>query len=65
VPIETLPGWLQAFVRVNPITILTTAVRGLMHGSSTAGEVTLVLIVSAGLVVVFGPLTMVAYRRER
>ena len=29
----TMPGWVQAFVKVNPITHLTDASRGLMHGT--------------------------------
>jgi len=29
VPVESLPGWLQAFVNVNPISILVSGVRGL------------------------------------
>jgi ABC-type multidrug transport system permease subunit len=31
VPVDTMPGWLQAFVNGNPISILATAVRGLFH----------------------------------
>jgi ABC-2 type transport system permease protein len=54
----TMPGWLQAFVGVNPITHLVTATRGLMHGSVTAAEIGIVLAMSAALVAVFGPLTM-------
>ena len=64
VPPETLPGWLQAFVEVNPISVLVTALRGLMHGGSVASEIGIVLAVSAGLVAVFGPLTMAVYRRK-
>jgi len=64
VPPETLPGWLQAFVEVNPISILVTATRGLMHGVPVAGEIGIVLAISAGLVAVFGPLTMWVYRRK-
>jgi ABC-2 type transport system permease protein len=64
VPIETLPGWLQAFVRVNPISILTTAVRGLTHGRPVGGSITAVLLISAGLLAVFGPLTMYLYHRK-
>ena len=33
---STLPGWLEAFVDVNPISHLVTAVRGLMAGTSEA-----------------------------
>jgi ABC-2 type transport system permease protein len=64
VPPETLPSVLQAFVGVNPITILVTAMRGLVHGQAVGSEVGTVLAISAGLVAVFGPLTMVVYRRK-
>lgn len=64
VPPETLPGWLRAFVDVNPISILVTAMRGLMHGQPVGGEIAVVLVISAGLVAVFGPLTMLVYRRK-
>jgi ABC-2 type transport system permease protein len=61
---STMPGWLQSFVDVNPVTILVTATRGLMHGVAVGGEVAIVLAVSAGLVAVFGPATMLLYRRR-
>lgn len=64
VPVETMPGWLQAFVNVNPISTLTTAVRGLFHGSPAGGAIAGVLLISAGLVAVFAPLTMYLYRRK-
>jgi ABC-2 type transport system permease protein len=64
VPPETLPSVLQSFVGVNPITILVTAMRGLVHGQAVGGEIGTVLAISAGLVAVFGPLTMVVYRRK-
>jgi ABC-2 type transport system permease protein len=64
VPPETLPGWLKAFVDVNPISLLVTAIRGLMHGGSVSGEIGAVLLISAGLVAVFGPLTMWVYKRK-
>lgn len=64
VPPETLPGWLQSVVDVNPITILVTAMRGLIHGGDVATEIAVVLAISAGLVAVFGPLTVHAYRRH-
>jgi ABC-2 type transport system permease protein len=62
---ETMPGWLQAFVEINPITLVVTAVRGLMHGGVTAAEIGWVLLVSVLLVAVFAPLAMRQYRRER
>ena len=62
---KTMPGWLQAVVEVNPITHLTTVVRGLMHGSVPAGEIGWVLVSSVLLVAVFGPITMVLYRNKK
>ena len=62
---DTMPGWVQAFVKVNPISHLTTAARGLMHGTVDAGAIGWVLLWSVALVAVFGPLTMRIYGRER
>lgn len=60
----TMPGWLQAFVNVNPITHLVAAVRSLMGGAPDIGEIAWVLGSSAVLVVVFGALTMFRYNRK-
>jgi ABC-2 type transport system permease protein len=60
----TLPGWLEAFVDVNPISILTTACRGLMHGNAESGDILLVLAVAVGLTAVFAPLTSRLYRKR-
>ncbi len=61
---KTMPGWLQAFVDVNPVTHLVAAVRSLMEGDVDAGEVGWVLVASAVLVAVFGTLTMRLYNRK-
>ncbi|QNG19042.1 ABC transporter permease [Rhodococcus triatomae] len=60
----TMPGWLQSFVNVNPISSLVTTIRGLMAGSLELDQLTLVLGWCAGFVVVFGPLTMRLYNRK-
>jgi ABC-2 type transport system permease protein len=60
----TLPGWLEAFVGVNPISHLVTATRGLMAGAASAGDVALVLGEAAALTAVFAPLTVRLYRRR-
>jgi ABC-2 type transport system permease protein len=61
---NTMPGWLQAFVDVNPVSRLVTAVRGLMHGTATPSEVGWVLVAAALLTAVFAPLTMHLYRSK-
>ncbi|MGC4864915.1 ABC transporter permease [Micromonospora sp. DT53] len=62
---STMPGWIRAIVDVNPISHLATAVRGLVHGTVTAGQIGLVALSIGILLVVFGPLTMVLYRRRK
>jgi ABC-2 type transport system permease protein len=58
----TMPGWLRAFIGVNPISHVVTAVRGLMNGGATGGQIGWVLLASAALTAVFAPLTMHLYR---
>src|SRR5262249_60348063 len=36
VPVATMPGWLQAFAKANPITVITDALRALCLGGPTA-----------------------------
>lgn len=60
----TLPGWLQAFVKVNPITHLVGAVRGLTIGGPVAGQLGWTLLWMLGLLVVFVPLALRGYRRR-
>ena len=62
---DTMPGWVQVFVDVNPVTHLTDASRALMHGTGVGGSIGWVLLWSAGLFAVFAPLTMRQYNRER
>lgn len=61
---RTMPWWLEAAVGVNPITLLVTAVRGLMHGTARAEQVGWVLLSCAVLIAVFAPLTMHLYRTK-
>ncbi|GAA1421267.1 hypothetical protein GCM10009662_78630 [Catellatospora coxensis] len=61
VPTDTLPGWLQAWVKLNPVTDVMAAARGLMLGGPIAAPVTSTLLWSAALLAVFAPL---AYRRR-
>jgi len=60
---ETLPEWLEAVVDANPISHLATASRSLMAGSPDGSEIMIVLLVAAGLIAVFAPITTRLYRR--
>ena len=63
VPPETLPGPLEAFVDVNPVSVLATASRSLIAGEPDTRAVVVVLAVAAALAAVFAPLTTRLYRR--
>lgn len=67
VPIASMPGWLQAFANNQPVTIVIDALRTLALGSRTAGPMGPHLWESlawlAGILAVFAPLAVRAYRR--
>jgi ABC-2 type transport system permease protein len=60
----TMPGWLRAFVDVNPISLMTTALRGLMGGEATVGQVLAALIFPVLLTLILAPTTLWLYLRR-
>jgi ABC-2 type transport system permease protein len=60
----TMPDWLRAFVDVNPVSLMTTALRGLMGGGATLGQVALALIAPVALTAVLAPTTLWLYLRR-
>lgn len=64
VPAGSMPGWLQAFVKVNPMTYLTDATRALFVGGPASAPVVKSLLWALGIFVVFAPLAVQAYRRR-
>ncbi|MDL4817165.1 ABC transporter permease [Actinomadura opuntiae] len=64
VPTRTLPGWLRAWVKVNPVSHAVDACRGLLVGGPVAHQAMLTLVWSAAFLVVFAPLAVAAYRRH-
>jgi oleandomycin transport system permease protein len=61
---KTMPGWLQAWNHVNPITRLVDSMRGLMLGGPVQTNLLLTLAWMAALLVVFVPLALRAYKRR-
>jgi oleandomycin transport system permease protein len=59
----TLPGWLQAWVKVNPVTALTEASRGLVLGGPIATPAWHSFLWAIGITAVFAPLAVRRYRR--
>ncbi len=64
VPVETMPGWLQAFVKVNPVSHLVSAVRELANEGHLGVEVAWTLLAAAIVVLVMAPLTVRTYMRR-
>jgi oleandomycin transport system permease protein len=63
-PTKSMPGWLQAFVNVNPVSYLTEAERALLTGGPAATPVERSLLWAVGIFVVFAPIAVAAYRRR-
>jgi ABC-2 type transport system permease protein len=63
VPVATMPGWLQAFAEINPVTITVNALRALTLGGPTVRPVLEALAWIAGILLVFVPLAVNRYRR--
>jgi oleandomycin transport system permease protein len=61
---STMPGWLQAFVKVNPLSHLVSAVRGLMLGGPVGSQVGWTFAWCAILLAVFFPLALRGYIRR-
>lgn len=64
VPTDTMPGWLQAFVKVNPISHLVSAVRELANEGHAGLEVIWTIIAALVVVAVIAPLTVRGYMRK-
>ena len=54
----TLPGWLRAFVDVNPVTHLVTTARELMAGTTPGRQLGWILIACTVLTAIFAPLSV-------
>jgi ABC transporter DrrB family efflux protein len=72
VPLQTMPGWLQAWAKVNPVSIVVDAIRSLTLGGRISRAVDLgsqfthiwqALAWIVGILVVFVPLAVRRYRR--
>lgn len=60
----TMPGWLRAFVEVNPVSLMATAMRGLMAGQVTASQLGLALLAPVLLTLALAPVTLWLYRKR-
>lgn len=63
-PTHTMPGWLQAWVKANPVGHVMDASRGLLIGGPVSSALVTTLIWSVGIFAVFAPLAVLVYRRR-
>jgi len=63
VPISTMPGWLQAFAKNQPVTYVIDTMRALALGGPAAANLWKSIAWMAGIFIVFVPLAVRAYRR--
>jgi ABC-2 type transport system permease protein/oleandomycin transport system permease protein len=63
VPIESMPGWLQAFANNQPVTYVVNSMRAMALGGPLAADLWKSIAWLAGIFIVFVPLAVRAYRR--
>lgn len=63
VPVQSMPGWLQAFANNQPISIVVNAARALIDGGPASSYVIKAVIWTVGLLVILVPLAASRYRR--
>jgi ABC-2 type transport system permease protein len=64
VPVNTLPGPLAAFVKVNPVSHLVSAARDLANNGTITAEVGWTLLAGVAVVAIFAPLSVRSYKRH-
>jgi ABC-2 type transport system permease protein len=64
VPVTTLPGWLQAFVKINPVSHLVSATRALANQGTVTSEAGWTLLAGLAVIAIFAPLSVRSYRRH-
>ncbi len=62
VPVATMPGWLQAFAKINPITVMAGALRALCPGGPTVRPASEALAWIGGLLLATVPAAICRYR---
>ncbi|MGW5349202.1 ABC transporter permease [Streptomyces sp. NPDC004031] len=60
----TMPGWLEGFTKVNPLSTLADASRSLINGGAVAHSVWITLAWTAGITLVTAPLAVARFRKK-
>lgn len=62
VPLKAMTGWLQAFARNQPVTVVVDAMRDLALGGPVSGSLVKALVWIGALILFFAPVSVRAYR---
>ncbi|MEV5598470.1 ABC transporter permease [Streptomyces sp. NPDC052496] len=64
-PPTTMPGWMEAFTKVNPLSNLADAARALLNGQSAVAQPVLITLAwTVGITLVFAPLAVNKFRKK-
>jgi ABC-2 type transport system permease protein len=64
VPVKSLPGWLAAFVKINPVSHLVSATRALANNGTVSSQAGWTLLAGLVVIAIFAPLSVRSYRRH-
>jgi ABC-2 type transport system permease protein len=64
VPVDTLPSWLETFVKINPVSHLVSATRDLANSGTISAEVGWTVLAGMVVIAIFAPLSVRSYRRH-
>jgi ABC-2 type transport system permease protein len=64
VPAKTLPDWLEAFTRINPVSHIVTALRDLANTGHVTAQVGWALFGCLAVIVIFAPLSVRGFTRK-
>lgn len=60
----TMPGWLEAFTRYNPLSNLADASRNLINGGAVAHSAMMTVMWAVGITVISAPLAVARFRNK-
>ncbi|WP_248581536.1 ABC transporter permease [Nocardioides sp. InS609-2] len=64
VPADTLPGWLETFTKVNPVSHVVNALRDLANTGAVTAEVGFALLGCLAVIAIFAPLSVRGFARK-
>jgi ABC-2 type transport system permease protein len=64
VPTDTMPGWLQAFANVNPVSHVISAIRDVANDGQITADTGWALLGCAVVVAIFAPLSVRRFSRK-